>query len=83
MATAQLLNNCDMPLCCHLSRIRVPDRHEDSTYYASDDNDNDNTDEPLIHNEDVSNSEINKNNIAFENNSDIDLQHDVIAGVRG
>ena len=53
---------------------------EDSPYDAS--KDNDNTDEPLIHDEDVSSYEINKNNIALENNSGMDLQHDFIAGVR-
>ena len=51
-----------------------------STYDASDDNDD--TDEPLIHDEDVSSYEINKNNIALENNTGMNLQHDVIAGVR-
>ena len=30
----------------------------------------------------MNNNEINKNNIALENNADMDLQHDVIAGVR-
>ena len=53
---------------------------KDSTYDASDDNDN--TDEPLIHDEDVSSYEINKNNIALENNASMNLKHDVIAGVR-
>ena len=37
---------------------------EDSTYNASDDKNN--TDEPLIHDEDVSNNGINKNNIILE-----------------
>ena len=53
---------------------------KDSTYDASDNNDN--TDEPLIHDEDVSSYEINKNNTAFENNAGMNLQHDVIARVR-
>ena len=53
---------------------------EDSTYDESDDNDN--RDEPIIHDEDVSIYEINKNNIAVENNAGMNLQHDVIAGVR-
>ena len=53
---------------------------KDSTYDTSDDNDN--TDEPLIHDEDVSSYEINKNNIALENNAGMNLQHVVIAGVR-
>ena len=44
--------------------------------------DNDNTDKPLIHDEDVSSYGINKNNIALENNAGMNLQHDVIAGVR-
>ena len=52
---------------------------KDSTYDAS--NDNDNTDEPVIHDEDVSSYEKNKNNIAFNNNAGMNLQHDVIAGV--
>ena len=56
---------------------------EDSTYDASDDNNN--TDEPLIHDEDVSSNEINKNNIVLDKNADMhhnkNLQHDVIAGV--
>ena len=56
---------------------------KDSTYDAS--NDNDNTDEPLIHVEDVSSNEINRNNIVLDKNADMDhnknLQHDVIAGV--
>ena len=30
----------------------------------------------------MSNNKINKNNIALENNADMDLHHDVIAGVR-
>ena len=30
----------------------------------------------------MNNNEINKNNIGLENNADMDLQHDVIAGVR-
>ena len=50
---------------------------KDSTYDASDDNNN--IDEPLIHDKDVSNNEINKNNIVLDKNAD--LQHDVIAGV--
>ena len=54
-----------------------------STYYASDDNDK--IYEPLIHDEDVSSNEINKNNIVLDKNADMDhsknLQHDVIAGV--
>ena len=53
---------------------------EDSTYDAS--NNNNNIDELLIHDEYVSNNEINKNNIALENNADMYLQHNVIAGVR-
>ena len=53
---------------------------EDSTDDAS--NDNYNIDEPLIHDEDVSSYGINKNNIALENNAGVNLQHDVIAGVR-
>ena len=54
--------------------------YEDSTYDASDDNDN--TYESLIHDEDESNNKISKNNIVLENNADMDLQHDVIAGAR-
>ena len=53
---------------------------KDLPYNASDDNDN--TDEPLIYDEDVSSYKINKNNIAFENNAGMNLQHDVNAGVR-
>ena len=43
---------------------------KDSTYDASDDNDN--TDEPLIHDEDVSSNEINKSNIVLDKNADMD-----------
>ena len=56
---------------------------KDSTYYAS--NDNGNADEPLIHNNDVSSNEIDKNNIILDQNVIVDqnenLQHNNIAGV--
>ena len=44
--------------------------------------DNDNTDKPLIHDEDVSSYKININNVALENNTGMNLKHDVIAGVQ-